>query len=225
MLLLRRGKCSTHADEPDPRVLPTNARDSLEKNMELLPRHVAPNVQNLWRVENRRPHHAFAGCVSHWIVSCRENGMLGQRNYRYAVCWREALRNDLVSDGVAVTDDARGGCETGKDVARHSTKQCGARLGSGIQKTAKRVEVVAGNDCPAGGQMVYQLAVAVIKNVKEIEPVANVAQMARIVNEAIQQAIGVEGVAGVAAAREAPNHGRLHSHRRDKARVTRVQGV
>ena len=124
--------------------------------------------------------------------------------------------DNRVVRGGAVARHARDLLQPAKDSRRHPAKWCRAPLRPGVEHAPERIEIVARDNGPFGRQLVREVRVAVVRDVKEISLVALPAQPARIVEQPVRETI--EGKRGCRAAEQWNGGGaaakrRLQPHR------------
>src|SRR5207248_967497 len=92
---------------------------------------------------------------------------------------------------LAHTDHERGLSQARQDAAGHFAKQYRSFIRSRVDQASEGVEVVASDDHAAMRQVVSEMRVAMIDYVEDVALLRTPAQVARVVEKAIQQSINV----------------------------------
>jgi len=102
---------------------------------------------------------------------------------------------EVCAGGFAVADDGCCLAETVQDVPGHRAEPARAGFAARVEEAAEGIEVVAGDDGSSRRQHVDELAVAVVDEVVQVERTAagDAAEHAGVIDEPVQQAIGVPG--------------------------------
>src|SRR6516165_4213394 len=93
----------------------------------------------------------------------------------------QAERQDVFSRRRARTDNLRGLPKTAQRVFRHSSKRQGPPFSTRLEDAAERVQVMASHNGSLRRQLMDQLRIARVHDVKDIELVTAAAQPARII--------------------------------------------
>jgi hypothetical protein len=110
---------------------------------------------------------------------------------------RSLRRDQLVSQqfvtrSIAYADHARRLAKTTHDASGHAPEQKRAALRLVLKETPESIHIMTGDNGSLSREFVNQMSVAVIYNVKEIELRATAAKEARVIQEAVEQAVGFE---------------------------------
>jgi hypothetical protein len=119
-----------------------------EQNVDALARDGAADVEEFGAGAGGAFEHASELAVGGGIGIGLKGGVNAIVDDGEAVGSDERVREDFVASDSGVASDVRGLPQTGEDAAGHGAKWKGARFGLRREQTAKRVEVVAGDDGP-----------------------------------------------------------------------------
>jgi hypothetical protein len=105
------------------------------------------------------------------------------------------MRQQLIARSHAVAGNKRRLLKPAERAPHHRFEEKRPRLLLRIQQTLKRIQVMTTDDCPLRRQLMQQLSITVIDQMKEIEVIPNLSRHPRIIPEPIKKPIRIEQVA------------------------------
>src|SRR5205085_4465449 len=134
-----------------------------------------------------------------------------------ALRFDQAVRQQLCARGLTVAGHTRRAFEARENLLRYRTEEERTTRLRAVQETLKSVQVMTGDDRSFRRQLMDELSVAVIYDVKEIELRASGRNYARVVAKAIEQPVEVKELAGrCRGARQAAAHRRANLFDRER---------
>ena len=149
-------------------VRPHRGKD-FEQEIDSFARLGTSDVQYFNRVDatsSEKPAN-FRVCVG--IGDRSKDRMHSVGHHFQALAGNKAAPDNIVASCAANAVHSGGLTEASEDSPRHRTKRPRTMLNVRLQKTLERIEIVTGDDASIGRQMMNQMTIAVIDNMKNIE--------------------------------------------------------
>jgi len=154
------------------------------------PRRHTADMDDVDSVGTRRTQQPVSRDIRRGIRCCAENGIHCQGSHSKPLRWQQAEAEDLVPCGRAAACHLRCFLKTTQNAPGHGAKRAGARFRFRFRNAPERVEIVTGQKCAFGRQIMHKLTVAVVDNVENIKIRSPGPEDARVFEKAIEYLIG-----------------------------------
>jgi len=161
----------------------------VQQHVDALAGNRAADVQKLGVARRSRAEQARGFNVGGGLSVRRTARVRAVRHDRAAIGSDSSPGYERVPRGVAVAGNMSRLAQPGQDVTRHRTEYRRSALQRWIENTAEGIEIVARHDRPFRRQTMHEMRVAVIDDVKHIEVIPLLTQLARIIPEAPGQPV------------------------------------
>jgi hypothetical protein len=221
IVLLGRGQSATHTDEACASKTRSQPREHLQKNVDPLSPNSAPDMKDLYFAFAPGSKQLLRGTIV-FVIGLRRKYLLNSiRNHMSAIRIDEVETQKLIIRRVTVRYYMRRLPETVDQALRHRSKQHTSGFSGGFENGPERVNVVAGDQSAACGNVMREVAIAVVNDVKEIKFLRNPPERQRIFNKAVYEPIHVEQTFAPSCPTEAPGKSRAYRNRLNFVAVIR----
>jgi hypothetical protein len=105
------------------------------------------------------------------------------------------VTQQLIARSHAIASNKRSFLKPAKRPPHHRFEEKGPRLLLRIQQTLKSVQIMTSNDCPFRRQLMQQLPITMIDQMKQIKVIADPSHHPRIIPEPIQKPVSIKPLA------------------------------
>ena len=184
LILLRQP--TPNADQPRIAEVRAHRRKDSEQQIDSLARLHTPDVQYFNRVSGTSSEKSANLGVGVGIRGRSKNRVHSVMNHFQALAGDNSAPDNLVANRAAIAVHPGGLTEAAEDSPRHRTKRPRAVLDVRLQQAPERIEIVARDDASIGRQMMNQMTVAVIDDMKNIEARSVARDPSRVSHEPVK---------------------------------------